>query len=204
MRQAADRRADLGPREQLQALDAAVYAAIAATPTPTFDRALGALSRAADHSKLWMGTAALLAAAGGPRGRRAAVSGLGALTVTSALVNLGLKPLGRRGRPDRLGAAVPITRHVAMPRSTSFPSGHAASAFAFASGVGAALPLAGVPLSGMAALVAYSRVHTGVHYPADVLAGAVLGGSVAPVVAAALSSRGRRRGAAGARSRARA
>ncbi len=182
---------DLSWREQLQALDAAVYAAIAATPTPTFDRGLGALSRAADHSKLWLGTAGVLAAAGGPRGRRAAARGLATLGLTSTIVNAGLKPLGRRTRPDRAGAAVPITRHVSMPRSTSFPSGHAASAFAFSSGVAAALPAAGVPLLAVATLVAYSRVHTGVHYPADVIAGSVLGGAVAPVVAAALRSRHR-------------
>jgi undecaprenyl-diphosphatase len=86
-----------------------------------------------------------------------------------------------------VGAAVPVARHVAMPSSTSFPSGHSASAFAFASGVGSSLPLAGMPLRALAALVAYSRVHTGVHYPADVVAGSVLGGAVAPVVVAALT-----------------
>src|SRR5919107_6118779 len=177
--------------EQLQALDAAIYAAIAATPTPTFDRALGTLSRAADHSKLWMAAASVLVAAGGPRGRRAAASGIASLGATSAIVNIGLKPLGRRTRPDRAGAAVPVTRHVSMPRSTSFPSGHSASAFAFASGVGASLPIAGVPLRALATLVAYSRVHTGVHYPADVVAGSVLGGAIAPVVVAALGRRRR-------------
>jgi membrane-associated phospholipid phosphatase len=183
----AGERLSLG--EQLQALDAAIYAAIAATPTPTFDRALGALSRAADNSKLWMGAAAVLATAGGPGGRRAAMSGIASLGVTSAIVNIGLKPLGRRSRPDRAGAAVPVTRYVSMPRSTSFPSGHSASAFAFASGVGASLPIAGVPLRALATLVAYSRVHTGVHYPGDVVAGSVLGGAVAPVVVAALTRR---------------
>jgi undecaprenyl-diphosphatase len=76
-----------------------------------------------------------------------------------------------------------------MPSSTSFPSGHSASAFAFASGVGSSLPIAGVPLRALATLVAYSRVHTGVHYPADVVAGSVLGGALAPVVAAALTRR---------------
>jgi membrane-associated phospholipid phosphatase len=173
-------------RTQLQALDAAIYAAVAATPTPAFDRALGALSRAADHSGLWFGAAAVLAAAGGPRGRRAATTGVASLAATSAIVNLGLKPLGRRRRPDRVLAGVPVTRHVSMPLSTSFPSGHAASAFAFASGVGASLPIAGMPLRALAALVAYSRVHTGVHYPADVVAGSVLGGAVAPLVGALL------------------
>ena len=175
--------------EQLQALDAAIYAAVAATPTPTFDRALGALSRAADHSKLWMAAASVLAAAGGPGGRRAAASGVASLGVTSAIVNIGLKPLGRRGRPDRAGAAVPVTRHVSMPLSTSFPSGHSASAFAFASGVGASLPVAAMPLRALATLVAYSRVHTGVHYPADVVAGSVLGGAIAPVVVSVLDRR---------------
>jgi undecaprenyl-diphosphatase len=176
----------LGWRDQLQALDAAIYAAVAATPTPGFDRALGRLSRAADHSKLWFGAATVLAAAGGPRGRGAAAGGLASLGATSALVNLGLKPIGRRRRPDRAGAAVPITRQVAMPGSTSFPSGHSASAFAFASGVGASLPLVGMPLRAMAALVAYSRVHTGVHYPGDVVTGSLLGAAIAPVVVSAL------------------
>jgi undecaprenyl-diphosphatase len=41
------------------------------------------------------------------------------------------------------------------------------------------MPLAGVPLRGLAALVAYSRVHTGVHYPADVVSGAILGSVLA-------------------------
>jgi len=174
-------------REQLQALDAAIYAAVAATPTPTFDRALGSVSRAANHSGLWIGAAAVLAMTGGPRGRRAAASGIASLGVTSAIVNLGLKPVGRRRRPDRIGAAVPVTRHVVMPASTSFPSGHSASAFAFASGVGASLPVAAMPLRAVATLVAYSRVHTGVHYPADVVAGSVLGGAIAPIVVAALT-----------------
>jgi undecaprenyl-diphosphatase len=66
-----------------------------------------------------------------------------------------------------------------MPASRSFPSGHSASAFAFATGVGQVMPLAGVPLRGLAALVAYSRVHTGVHYPGDVVSGAILGSVLA-------------------------
>ena len=69
--------------------------------------------------------------------------------------------------------------------SSSFPSGHAASAFAFASGVSFALPAVGFPLNLAAAVVAYSRVHTGVHYPGDVVAGAVAGAALAPIAAAA-------------------
>jgi membrane-associated phospholipid phosphatase len=177
-----------GWRRELRALDVAVYAAISASPTPTLDRGFAALSRAADGSKLWIGVAGLLSTTGA-RGRRSAVSGLASIAVTSGVVNLVLKPLRRRRRPDRAAYDVPIARHVAMPRSTSFPSGHAASAFAFASGVAHELPAAGVPLQAAAALVAYSRVHTGVHYPIDVIAGAILGGAFAPLTTAALDRR---------------
>ncbi len=177
-------------RRELEALDVAVYAAIAASPTPALDRGFSVLSRAADYSRLWLGAAGALAALGGARGRRAAVSGLASVVVTSGVVNLALKPLGARRRPDRALHRVPIARYVNMPRSTSFPSGHSALAFAFAAGVGHAFPAAGVPLHVAAALVAYSRVHTGVHYPIDAIAGAVLGGALAPLAIAAVN-RGR-------------
>jgi undecaprenyl-diphosphatase len=172
-------------REDADKLDVAVYAAIAATPTPAMDVALRRLSRAADHSRLWFGCAVLLSAAGGARGRSAAANGLASIGLTSAVVNLALKPLGGRRRPDRHSLGVPLSRQVAMPRSTSWPSGHSASAFAFATGVGAAWPGAGIPLSAAASLVAYSRVHTGVHYPSDAIAGAVSGVSLAPVAVTA-------------------
>ncbi len=177
-------------RRELEALDVAVYAAIAASRTPALDRGFSVLSRAADDSRLWLAAAGALAALGGARGRRAAVNGLASVVVTSAVVNLALKPLGARRRPDRALHRVPIARYVDMPRSTSFPSGHSASAFAFAAGVGHAFPAAGVPLHGASALVAYSRVHTGVHYPIDAIAGAVLGGALAPLAVAAVD-RGR-------------
>ena len=66
-----------------------------------------------------------------------------------------------------------------MPASTSFPSGHAASATAFAVGASLAAPVLAVPLGLAAAAVAFSRVYTGVHYPGDVLAGAALGTTAA-------------------------
>ena len=55
-----------GWRREVEALDLAVYAAISATPTPTLDRCFAAVSRAADHAKLWTAVAAGLAVAGGP------------------------------------------------------------------------------------------------------------------------------------------
>lgn len=175
-----------GWREEVDRLDVAVYSAVAATPTPRLDVALRRISSAADHSKLWIGTAAVLGIVGGPRGRRAAVNGLASTALSAAVVNLVLKPLADRRRPDRPRYEVPVVRRVSMPRSTSFPSGHAASGAAFATGVASALPQIGIPLGAAAALVAYSRVHTGVHYPADVIAGSVAGTALAQIAVAAV------------------
>ena len=167
-------------------VDVALYAAIAQTCTPSLDRAMARLSHVANFSRLSLASAAVLAATGGRTGRRAAAHGLTAVAVTSSVVNLVAKPLGGRRRPDRAGERVPIARHVPMPASTSFPSGHSAAAFAFATGVGHVLPDAAIPLRGLAALVAYSRVHTGVHYPADVVAGALIGTALAQVTTRAV------------------
>lgn len=179
--------------EDAERVDLALYAAIAQTPTPTLDRAMSRLSRAADYSRLSLASAALLAATGGSRGRRAAAMGLGSVGMAASLFNLVVKPLSRRRRPDRVAEQVPLARHVRMPSSTSFPSGHSAAAFAFATGVGHVLPPVAVPLRGLAALVAYSRVHTGVHYPGDVVAGALLGTAVAQITTNLLDRREARR-----------
>jgi membrane-associated phospholipid phosphatase len=79
--------------------------------------------------------------------------GIASLAVAATVVNLGIKPLGRRRRPDRLAQEVPLARQVPMPASRSFPSGHAASAFAFATGVGHVSPAAALPLRALAAAV---------------------------------------------------
>ncbi|WP_411757828.1 phosphatase PAP2 family protein [Streptomyces venezuelae] len=170
----------------VRAVDGAVYAAVAATPTPTLDTALRRLSTAANHSKLSFAVAAALALVPG-RPRRAAIAGAGAIAVASATANLLGKRLVRRQRPDREAARVAVSRHVPMPDSASFPSGHTASAVAFAAAVGSVLPGAGVPLGALAGAVGYSRVHTGVHYPGDVAAGAVLGVASAAVSLVAVS-----------------
>jgi undecaprenyl-diphosphatase len=163
-----------------------LYAAVAQTETPGLDRVMRRLSRAADRSRLNLAAAVVLTAAGGPRGRRAARVGVASVAVSSAVVNAVAKPVARRGRPDREANAVPLARHVKMPTSRSLPSGHAASAFAFATGVGTAAPHGAAGLRVLAALVAYSRVHTGVHYPGDVVAGALLGTAIAQATAHAI------------------
>ncbi len=180
------------PRRWLKdagSIDAALYTAVASTPTPSLDRAMRELSRAANHSKLSMAAAAVLATTAGPTGRRAARFGLVSVGLTSAVVNMLVKPLSGRHRPDRVAERVAIGRQVRMPISTSFPSGHSAAAFAFATGVGHVMPRAAVPLRALAALVAYSRVHTGVHYPGDVVAGSLIGTAVAQTAVHALDRR---------------
>ena len=159
---------------ELAALDAAISTAVTTTPSPAVDLVLGRVSNAADHSKLWLTTAGVLSLLG-PGPRRAAVTGLAAVGVTSAVVNLGIKPLLRRARPPR---DEKLAHPVLMPRSHAFPSGHAASAFAFASAVGGEMPGLASPLRVMATTVAYSRVHAGVHYGGDVVVGALVGAGV--------------------------
>jgi len=134
---ASVRRAAAAVLGDLQAVDGALYAAVAATPTPTLDRALRRLSHTADHSKISLAVAAGLALGPG-RSRRAAVAGVGAVALASATANLFGKRMVRRRRPDREQARVNVA-------------------------------------------LGYSRVHTGVHYPGDVAAGAVLGFASAAV-----------------------
>jgi undecaprenyl-diphosphatase len=167
-------------------LDTAVYAAIARTPTPALDVAVRRLAHAADWSRLNLLAAGVMATTGGADGRRAARLGLASVAVTATVVNVLVKPVARRARPDRVLHAVPAARHVRMPTSRSLPSGHTASAVAFATGAGYAMPHGAALLRVLAAGVAYSRVHTGVHYPGDVVAGALLGATVAQATAYAL------------------
>jgi YegS/Rv2252/BmrU family lipid kinase len=154
----------------LGALDHAIYMRLTETESPTLDRAVTLLTRAADRSVLWLVTALALAAGGGSKGRRAALRGVTAIGLVSLLVNSVLKRAWRRSRPAEIGATV-----VRRPKSFSFPSGHAASAFAFATAVGSEIPLLAAPLVLAAAAVGYSRIRGRVHYPSDVLVGAAVG-----------------------------
>jgi undecaprenyl-diphosphatase len=68
---------------------------------------------------------------------------------------------------------------VAVPQTGAFPSGHASTAFACATVIAWASPRIRVPAFALAAAIAWSRVYVGVHWPLDVLGGAVLGVLVA-------------------------
>lgn len=162
-------------------VDRAVYATVAKVPTPALDVAMRRLSNSANRSLIWLAISAGLSLTGAT-GRRAAARGLLAIGVTSAIVNLGVKPMSARRRPDRDGVGVPDQRQVSMPSSTSFPSGHSASAFAFATAVSRDDPWLAIVIQFLAAGVAYSRVHTGVHYPGDTVVGALIGAGAGQAV----------------------
>ena len=135
------------------------------------DRTMIVLTEAASLSRLWFLIAGVLAAFGGDAGRRAAGRGVAAIAIASVVSNGPAKWLVRRHRPSG-GAKPPLIR---MPPSTSFPSGHAASGFAFTLAVGEQLPQLLPLLVPLAGAVAYSRVHVGVHHPSDVAAGTAIG-----------------------------
>ena len=158
---------------RVDVLDREAYAAMTTTHSPRLDRQMARLSDWADYSGLWLVIATGLALLGGRSGRTAAVRGLLSIGVTSTITNGMLKCIFRRRRPQRRASSK--GRFVRMPKSASFPSGHTASAFAFASAVAGYAPFFTYPIFALATAVGYSRVHTGVHYPGDVLGGAVLG-----------------------------
>ena len=100
------------------------------------------------------------------------LSGVTAVGIAAALTSV-VKDLVERARPAFANPAIEAL--VATPGSPSFPSGHAATAFAAAVAVGAFYPRLRWLLLGLAALVGLSRIYLGVHYALDVVAGAALG-----------------------------
>ena len=167
-----------GLRRRLRGLDQLVFERVAGTRSSLLDDVLPRLSVAAHYGRLWMGVAALLALSGRRDARRAAVSGMVSLGVASVTANIVAKELSQRARPHH--GVVPVVRRLRRaPVTTSFPSGHSASAAAFATAAGLEMPVLAVPLGVVAAGVVVSRVATGAHYPSDVVAGSAVGVTVA-------------------------
>lgn len=163
----------------LEKLDRRLVRSVSRLPGGGHDDFFRHLSAAANNGKLWMGIAAVMALFPG-KTRRAALHGLLAQGVASAVTNMVFKTLLPRARP--LPEHLPVFRFVnPQPTSSSMPSGHSASAAAFALGVGLVRPALGAALAPAAAAVAYSRVHTGAHWPSDVFFGSAIGSGAALV-----------------------
>jgi undecaprenyl-diphosphatase len=137
---------------------------------PIADRVFYSASTLADHGQLWLMLGAL-------RGLRShdgwhAVLRLGAgLAIESILVNIGIKSLFRRRRPVPVGERPHFLR---TPRTSSFPSGHATSAFTSAGLLSDRDPIWPAYYV-IAAIVAWSRVYVRIHHASDVIAGIAIG-----------------------------
>ncbi|MER7973664.1 phosphatase PAP2 family protein, partial [Streptomyces sp. NPDC096080] len=170
-------------RDALLSLDSGLFVFAAERKWPGAGPVLPRLSRSANHGMLWIAVATAMAAGRTPRARRAAARGMASLGLASLTINTVGKRSVRRPRPGI--DPVPLARRLKrQPITTSFPSGHAASAAAFATGVALESPAWGAVVAPVALSVAMSRVYTGVHFPSDVLAGAALGTGAAFAVRA--------------------
>lgn len=138
---------------------------------PLLDHVFYTASELADFSLLWhvIGTGRAVA---DPGEDKSAARLSVALGIESLLVNGVIKSLFRRQRPV---AAAPRPLRLRTPKTTSFPSGHASSAFMAATLLADRHEKHAGGYYALAALVATSRIHVKIHHASDVLGGAALG-----------------------------
>ena len=138
------------------------------------DAVLPVITRTADHGELWIILALVLLVIRNQRKYGAAVACGLVLDLVSC--NLLLKPLVGRIRPFAVNTAVELL--VKAPLDASFPSGHTAASFAAVFALKAAGSPLWKPALAVAVVIAFSRLYLYVHWPSDVLAGALLGAAV--------------------------
>lgn len=132
------------------------------------------VSRLSDHGEIWILLAVVLLLF--HRQRRAGLTVSCALTMDLLACNIILKPLIGRERPFLLRPELVLLTQ--MPGDASFPSGHTAASFAAVFALKAARSPLWVPALVLAVLIAFSRLYLYVHWPSDVLGGAVLGAAL--------------------------
>ncbi len=161
---------------QLIAIDSALFVVLNTRLThPVLDSVMPFVTHQENWYPVLVGLWLALIIWGGRRGRMAAVALIIAIALTDQIACSVIKPLVGRVRP--CNALTPAECRLLVGRSSamSFPSAHAANSFAMATVASWKLRRFAPLLYFFAVLVAYSRVYVGVHYPIDVLAGAVLG-----------------------------
>jgi undecaprenyl-diphosphatase len=171
--------------------DAAIEQWVDAHRSPAADRVFYTLSAAADHAILWHTVGAVRAVLR-PRHERTFVELSAALGVESLLTNVVVKSAFRRVRPDDRFGDEPLPYGVRRPITSSFPSGHAASAMTAAAILSLDAPRQKPLWYGLGAAVAASRVYVRLHHGSDVLGGTVWGvvlGRVATTVIRRLRAR---------------
>ena len=155
--------------------------------SPALDPCMVFLGSINDYGVIWLVLLGMLAALSGKTGRWAALTGLAGLVAGLACSEV-LKSIVMQPRPF---VSLPDVRLLVSPSSSySFPSVNTTYAFAASSGASLTarrllgrLPAWGWGLLALAIAVSYSRVYVGVHYPGDVLGGALLGISIGWLVA---------------------
>ena len=161
--------------DAILAADQAVLLFLQELRTPALTAVLRFFTHLGDSGAVWIALCVVLLLFRSTR--RGGVELALSLAVTAILCNLVLKPIIARERPfltmEELELIVPALT------SYSFPSGHASSSMAAAMSLTLAYGRRGAWAFLPAGLIAFSRMYVGIHYPSDVLAGALLGCAVA-------------------------
>lgn len=144
-----------------------------------FDVVMPIISNAGEDGLIWLLVALILYICG-PKTRRASFLMLFAVFISFALGEEVLKYIFQRPRPFLSLEGVNLL--VAPPGSFSFPSGHTANAFAASLVIARKIPRLAWLVLLLAVVIAFSRVYVGVHYPLDLLGGALLGALCAKFV----------------------
>lgn len=146
---------------------------------PVVDRTFYAASALGDHALIWH-TIGAVRALGGDRQMAEAMRLSAVLGVESVLVNVGIKSMFRRTRPLHTAVRPFALRR---PLTSSFPSGHATSAFCAAVLLSKAEPRLRPLWYATAAVVSASRVHVRIHHTTDIVVGAAIGWVIGHVAA---------------------
>jgi undecaprenyl-diphosphatase len=155
-------------------MDAAIAVWVATHRVAALNDIFVGLGKVEKLGLVWVLAAAAIAAT---RGARVLTTvglavGVGVTTIAADAVSFLLKDIVDRPRPF---VAHPEIHPLYAVHSSSFPAGHAATAFAGATVLAYVARRAAPVLFLLAALIGYSRVYVGDHYPTDVLGGAVVG-----------------------------